>query len=582
MTSFEVRHYDFDGRWRTRQLRDGKLANWPVVYVLHDGAGRNKGKIYFGETLSLNSRMRQHLESEQKQSLNTVEVILDETFNKSVCLDLESHLIKLAAGDGSRTVLNRNDGVVDADYYDRPRYQQLFDEVFDELRRLGLFQRTIPEIVNSELFKLSPFKALNTDQAAAVEDILDGLSADLQCSTEPRSITVVQGDPGTGKTIVAIYLMKLMMDIAQARDNEEIDRDTMFSEFFLPGHREAFKDLRIGLVIPQQSLRKSVQNVFATTPGLRKDMVMTMFDVADADEDYDVLIIDEAHRLSQYAVQAHGSLTKRYKEVNARLFHGERPTASQLDWARARAKHVILLLDSGQSVRPGDISKAEFEALLDELGSEQRPTYRLHTQMRAQGGNDYIDYIKQVFSPFPPSTRLEFGDYELGLVDDPARLNALIREREQRHGLARIVAGYAWPWRSKKDKTQIDIDLGPGAQWQWNTTDVDWVNSHTAVEEAGSIHTVQGYDLNYAGVIIGPDLRYDLDDERLVVDRGSYADRAGKRNNTMGGVPTTDEMLLRYITNIYTVLLTRGIKGTFLHVVDPGLREYLGRFFTSF
>lgn len=105
------------------------------------------------------------------------------------------------------------------------------------------------------------------------------------------------------------------------------------------------------------------------------------------------------------------------------------------------------------------------------------------------------------------------------------------------------------------------------------------MNSPTAIDEAGSIHTIQGYDLNYAGVIIGGDLRYDLERERLFIDRANYFDAAGKTNNTMGGQVTTGEMLFRHITNIYFVLMTRGIKGIFLHVVDPGLRAYLGRYF---
>lgn len=118
MTSFSIRRFSFDDTWRAGPVREQKLSNWPVVYVLHDGAHRCNGQVYIGETLSLSSCMRQHLESSEKESLTGVEVILDETFNKSVCLDLESHLIKLAAGDGSRAVLNRNDGVVDADYYE--------------------------------------------------------------------------------------------------------------------------------------------------------------------------------------------------------------------------------------------------------------------------------------------------------------------------------------------------------------------------------------------------------------------------------------------------------------------------------
>lgn len=577
MTSFEIRRFDFEKAALVDAESTERLRNWPVVYVLdRPNLKASRGSVYFGESLNFSARMRSHLESTEKQNLTTVRVVIDEQFNKSVCLDLESHLIKLAAGDGSLEVLNRNDGVVDANYYDRDRYREVFNHIFEELRAQGVFQRTIPEIVNSELFKLSPFKALTTDQAAAVEDIMEGLSDDLR-KPDGSSLAVVQGAPGTGKTVIAIYLMKLIADIGQQRDTEDIDGDTLFSDFFLEGHREVFQNLRIAMVVPQQSLRKSIQRVFAKTPGLHRSMVVTAFDVADSPDDYDLLIVDEAHRLTQFSAQAHGSLTKRFKDANARLFDGERPQASQLDWLSRKAKHLVLMIDTDQSVRPADLSQAEVASLLHDHG---RRRHRLATQMRSEAGADYIDYVRTVLSHHPPAQALSFEPYEVGLIDDPAELVGVIRQKNAEHGLSRIVAGYAWPWVSAKDKAAYDIVLGD-TKLRWNTEAVDWVNSKNSLNESGSIHTIQGYDLNYAGVIIGADLRYDVETERLYVDRANYHDAAGKRNNTMAGQLTTDEMLFRYITNVYFVLLTRGIKGTFVHAVDPGLRQYLGRYFQT-
>src|SRR5699024_4021918 len=109
----------------------------------------------------------------------------------------------------------------------------------------------------------------------------------------------------------------------------------------------------------------------------------------------------------------------------------------------------------------------------------------------------------------------------------------------------------------------------------WHGTATDWINSRLALEEVGSIHTVQGYDLNYAGVIIGKDLQYDPAAGRLVISRNDYFDTKGKANNPMVGKVTTDADLERYITNIYRVLLTRGMRGTYIYVVDPDLRDYL-------
>ena len=135
--------------------RDPRFSNWPVVYAL-DG----NGAVYVGESLNAAARLRQHLETEDKRQLQGARVVIDETFNKSVCLDLESYLIRLLAGDGRFQVLNRNDGITNADYYGREEYQATFRAIFDDLLERGLFTRPIRDIENSDLFKLSPFKAL--------------------------------------------------------------------------------------------------------------------------------------------------------------------------------------------------------------------------------------------------------------------------------------------------------------------------------------------------------------------------------------------------------------------------------------
>jgi hypothetical protein len=149
-----------------------------------------------------------------------------------------------------------------------------------------------------------------------------------------------------------------------------------------------------------------------------------------------------------------------------------------------------------------------------------------------------------------------------------------IRPREQEHGLSRLVAGYAWKWRSRNGTTDHDIALD-GVALPWNRTDKDWINSPTSIDEVGSIHTVQGYDLNYAGVIIGPDLRLDPESGEVRFHRESYFDRKGRENLTKLGRKVTDDELREFVINIYRVLLTRGILGTYAYVCDPALRDYV-------
>jgi DUF2075 family protein len=590
MTPFKIERLNFTkeavSSWAPGNDRN---TNWPVVYVLDEAIaggpatqGVRANDVYVGESRNAVARMRQHLVSKDKQHLRTLRVIVDESFNKSVCLDLESYLIRMLAGDGAYRVLNRNDGITESEYFDRDRYQPSFLEVFDQLRRDGVFTRSIPEIENSDLFKLSPFKALTPDQAVAVEGILEGLVEDL--ATGMPSTTVVQGDPGTGKTVVAIYLLKLLVDIGDTLPTEDLDSDSRFSEFFAGENREHLSGIRIGLVVPQQSLRESIRKVFKKTPGLKPEMVMTAFEVGESDEHYDLLVVDESHRLNQRANQPSGVQNKKFQLITEKLFGTNDTTKTQLDWIRAKSTHQILLLDAAQSVRPADLPPEVLASLVERARAAHRH-YPLATQMRVQAGADYVGYVRRILGstvggvsrPPLPET---FAGYDLRMFDSVVEMHAEVRRLDAEVGLSRLLAGFAWAWKTKTDKTAYDIEF-TDAQLRWNSTQTDWIASPTSIEEVGSIHTVQGYDLNYAGVIIGPDLKYNAAAGRLFVDRAQYFDVKGKENNKVLGKVYTDDDLLRFITNIYAVLLTRGIRGTFVYVCDPGLQEYLQKFISS-
>ncbi|WP_082105151.1 DUF2075 domain-containing protein [Demequina subtropica] len=574
--STQIEHIDFTRRsidaWSDPH---GRHRNWPVVYTLN-----NDRDVYVGESLNAVSRMRQHLESTEKQGLRSLRIVLDDTFNKSVCLDLESFLIRMFSGDGRFQVLNRNDGVTNAEYFDRVAYQDAFAEVFEQLRKSGLFEKRIPEIVNSDLFKLSPFKALNKDQEVVVEDIIQGLLADRASGLD--STAVVEGGPGTGKTIVAIYLIKLLVDIQNGNDHDNPDAESVFSEFFELDRRALLRGARIGLVVPQQSLRASIKKVFARTPGLHKSMVLTPYDVANSEHDYDLLVIDETHRLTQYGAQAMGTLTKAYREASQHLAQRDEDWRhlTQIDWIVRRSRHQVFLLDEGQGVRPIDVPEAALHGL---RAAARDRTYPLMTQMRVRAGDDYIGYVRAVLSDYAPETPQQFHGYDLRFFEDLGSMRDEIVAKNREHGLARLAAGYAWPWNSKGGKPGdgvFDMEID-GIRLCWNREATDWINSRTSVEEVGSIHTVQGYDLNYVGVIIGRDIYFDDHSQRIRFDRANYFDKKGRANNNLLGLAYSDDDILRMVKNIYSVLLTRGMLGTYVYVCDAGLREHLRRYFSA-
>lgn len=574
MTPFEIERITFAKPAITAWARgDERRRNWPVVYVLDGSGAAGVASVYVGETVNAESRMRQHLANPAKAGFRSVRVVIDETFNKSACLDLESHLIRWLAGDGVYTVMNGNEGIIDARYYERDLYRQSFADIFERLRAEGIFQRSIPEIENSDLFKLSPFKVLTHEQAIAVEDILDGLLEDLAVGA--TSTSVIEGHPGTGKTIVAIFLMKLLADIRDHDDADEVEPDSLFAEYFVPENRSLLAGLRIGFVVPQQSLRESIKAVFRKTPKLTDAQVMTPFDVGESDEGWDILIVDETHRLNQRANQSSGVNNKRFSRINESLFGADDPATTQLDWIRARSRHQILLLDAEQTVRPADLPRRILRGVVDEANAAHR-RYPLTTQMRVRAGADYVGFVRALLRGEADATTsaADFGDYDLRLFDDLGLMRREILARDAERGLARLVAGYAWEWKSAADRKAFDIELD-GERLRWNGTTKDWINSPASIDEVGSIHTVQGYDLNYAGVIIGPDLRYDPVARRLYVDRESYRDKKGKENNRQLGIVYSDDDLLEFIRNIYGVLLTRGMRGTYIYVCDPALRAYV-------
>lgn len=579
MTSFEIEKIPFDAD----SIRDypdptGRLTNWPAVYAIN-----NHKDVYVGETGSALLRMAQHTRDPKKKHLDVARILLDDTFHRSACYDLESLLIQWFYSDGEYTVINANDGHRNEQYSGRQAFQPRFREIFEELRSRGLFQQSLEAIENSDFFKLSPFKSLVPDQERAVHDILEALFDDVE-RNRPTTM-VVSGNPGTGKTVIGISLVKTLRDIEAARGIDDAEQGSSISDFFARGYPAVLEGLRVGMVIPQQSLRSSIGRVFDRAPGLDRSMVLTAFDVGKASEPYDVLIVDEAHRLNHRANQASGMLNKSFEKINERLFGSDSLEFTQLDWIRKQSKHSILLMDAEQSVRPADLPPEVIGEVVGEAKASHH-FFPLQTQMRVKAGEEYVRFVRDVLAGAPAQLP-ELGEYEFLLFDKVGAMEKMIRKRNRKFGLARLVAGYAWKWKSDPKqkgmkriplaKRPFDIEIEDRC-WRWNSADTDWINSPAALDEVGSIHTVQGYDLNYAGVIIGPDLRFDAESGKIRFDRTRYFDKKGLENNPKREISYSDADIERYVKNIYAVLLTRGIRGTFVYVCDEALREHLREF----
>lgn len=585
----QIRDFPFDGtsqsqieKWKSGDREYG--ANWPVVYLIHNDDSK---EAYIGETLNAGKRAAQHWQVEERKHLKTIHIMTDDTFNKSVILDLESFLIKYISADGKYKLQNGNTGLSDFDYYDRNDYEKQFEKIWESLKELGLVNKEISTIENSDQYKYSPYKTLTKDQEHVLAKIVSFLTF---CWGENIDETiVVEGGAGTGKTILAVYLLKLLFDLKNKtyENKEETESEVKVNavQAIL-----AEKDLKIGFIVPQQSLRKTLKKVFGQIRGIPDNLIMTPVEAALAakDKPFDLLVCDEAHRLRRRAAL---SQYPAYDKVNQQL--GLPKETTELEWIICSSRMQVLFYDSVQSVRPSDIPKDVFRSILN--SQDNRQILKLTSQLRCLGGDDYIQYVHEMLNyegflkgqqPETGSLILkegsnlwnaphgQFENYTLRFYDDVDEMMDEIDRLNQRHGLCCAVAGYAWDWITRsepKDTTKRDIDIGKG--YLWNRTYTDWINSDRLPYEIGCIHTVQGYDLNYVGVIFGPEIYYDKKTKRIEINKNNYKDRLGK------AVGEDDEALRSYILNIYSTLLTRGIRGAFVYVCDPDLREYLRPYF---
>lgn len=562
--SIVIEKFDFDKNTPTKihkSKRKEIISEWPVVYIIN-----NDKEAYVGETVNAAVRMSQHIKNDERKSLKNVNIISDTDFNKSVILDLEAYLIKYMSSDGTFRLQNSNRGIMLHNYYNREEYEKKFKGIWNELRERNLAQQSIQAIENSDLFKYSPYKALNIEQYRVVDELLRVLTE--ECDSEHGCTMVVSGSAGTGKTVLATYLMKFLTEAGKS-----IPR---YDELTDPGLEDLSEmcmklgEMKIGIVIPQQSLRSTIKNVFKNVKGLTTKMVLSPTDVPK--DTYDLLIVDEAHRLKQRK-----ALSQYPVFDNNNIKFGLGNEGTELDWILRSSKNQILFYDSAQSVKPSDIDKNVFDKLID---SNRIKKFTLKSQWRCQGGEGYVDYVKSIMSDTPPQEKECFDNYEFKLFDNVNEMIEAIKAKDKECGLCRTVAGYSWKWetkqnnRSAKNKVPQDYDIKIGPyKYIWNTVNKDWVNSPNAINEIGCIHTVQGYDLNYGGVILGNEIKYDNEKKQIYIDKSNYHDLQGKT------ALRDEEELKEYILNIYVTLMTRGIKGTYVYACDENMNEYMKHFF---
>jgi len=226
--------------------------SWPLVYVLSD---ESEHRAYVGETADTINRMVTHLKHDKKRLLTVAHLISSEKFNKSATLDIESNLIKYMSADGKFALLNGNLGLVDHNYYQKQElYSGIFRQLWDRLRALGLTQHSLEYLNNSDLFKYSPYKSLSFDQRQGLLGVMHALLDD------STNNLIVQGGAGTGKSVLAIFLFKLLKTENDDFNFKEFSEEEAELRSCLEQLREKFgPQPSMALVVPMASFRSTLK-----------------------------------------------------------------------------------------------------------------------------------------------------------------------------------------------------------------------------------------------------------------------------------------------------------------------------------
>lgn len=557
----EVNRYRFSADALTEIQADAYAANnWPLVYVLSDGATR---QAYVGETTDTITRLSTHLKHPKKRSLTTVHLVSSERFNKSATLDVESSLIKYMSADGRFNLLNGNLGLSDHNYYQRDElYSKIFRETWDRLRQYGIAERSIEAIDNSDVFKYSPYKSLSADQQQGLIEIMQSL-----VNPGLKNI-LVQGGAGTGKSVLAIFLFKLIHSDLEELDLREFSDEEKELRELLRQIKQSLPKPRMALVVPMKSFRATLKKAFRNVAGLHPNMVISPSELTK--QRYDIVLVDESHRLR--------------KRVNLGAYYGafdkacatlglDKSTCSEVDWVTKQSGKAVFFYDPNQSIKPSDANASDFD---DIKSSPASKVITLVSQFRVRAGLHYVQFVDDLLHlRLTTDKKFHSSKYEFLIFDELSDMVKEIEHRNRSYGLARLVAGYSWPWISQNAPDLRDIEIG-GVRLRWNSTNVDWINAPGAEGEVGCIHTTQGYDLNYTGVIFGHEIRYDEELDQIIIDSVNYHDRMGKQ-----AIRDPNE-LKQYILNIYRTIMLRGIRGTFIYACNESLRRYLKRHVESY
>ena len=373
------------------------------------------------------------------------------------------------------------------------------------------------------------------EQRVVYEEIIK-LSTRTQRDHKKRTV-ICTGGPGTGKSVIAVRLLA------------ELTQRGQFVQYVSKNSapRQVYAAKLKGKV-----RKSSVDNMFKGSG---------MYTEA-GNNAVNTLLADEAHRLNEKSGMFHNKGENQIKEI----IHA--------------AGCSVFFIDESQRVTMEDIGSVDEIRKWAQVEGSEVTEMELVSQFRCNGSNGYLAWIDDLLEIRETANYYLDGlDYEVRLCDDPADVQRIIIEKNRESNRARILAGYCWKWptATRKNSEFHDIQIGDFSI-SWNLDDGQaFAISENSVNEAGCIHTTQGLEFDYVGVIMGDDIRYE--NGHVVTD---FTKRASTDQSIKGlkkmYKENPDEALARadeIIKNTYRTLMTRGMKGCYIYCTDPGMREYI-------
>ena len=373
------------------------------------------------------------------------------------------------------------------------------------------------------------------EQKVAYEEIL---RISLQCQSDLKKRTViVTGGPGTGKSVIAVNLLAELTKRDQLV--QYVSKNSAPRQVYL-------KKLK-GLI-----KKSSIDNMFKGSGSYTEA----------ARNIENTLLVDEAHRLNEKSGMFHNLGINQIKEI----IH-----ASYCS---------VFFIDESQRVTMDDIGSVEEIEKWARIEGSEVHHLELVSQFRCNGSDGYLAWIDDVLGIRETANYdMEGIDYDIRICDTPDEMRELVIEKNRDTNRSRILAGYCWEWikHGKNDSSVHDIRIGD-FEMSWNLGSGEpFAVSETSINEAGCIHTSQGLEFDYVGVIIGNDMRYE--DDQVVTDftRRAKTDQSLKgikklyNESPQSALERADEI----IKNTYRTLLTRGMKGCYIYCTDEGMKEYL-------